>query len=183
MLRARLAAGLRQPLRVTLACGALALGLLAAWTAWQPLRSVQADYDALAIAPGPGSYAKALALTEKAEDQNPLSIEPLLTRALVETTAHHPDRARTALVEAIRRQPSNPQTWEYLSRFAVDQENDPRLALRLLGPALYLDPKSPTGAQDYLAALRLLRTQAEAKAERQAKAKAKAKAKKRPKKG
>ena len=35
-----------------------------------------------------------------------------------------------------------------------------KLALRLLGPALYLDPQSPTGAQDYLAALRLLTTQA-----------------------
>jgi hypothetical protein len=175
MLGARLAQGVRQPSRIALACGALALGLLAGWAAWQPLRSVDADNEALAIVPSATSYPKALALTEKAEDANPLSIEPLLTRALVESTAHHPDRARVALVEAIRRQPSNPQTWEYLSRFAVDQENNPKLALRLLGPALYLDPQSPTGAQDYLAALRLLTTQAQAKAERQAKAKAKAK--------
>ena len=121
---------------------------------------------------------RAIALTQEAEDQNPLSIDPLLTRALVESSAQHPDRARAALVEAIRRQPSNPQTWEYLSRFAVDQENNPKLALRLLGPALYLDPQSPTGAQDYLAALRLLQTQAEAKAQRQAEAKAKREAKK-----
>jgi hypothetical protein len=182
MLGARLAQGLRQPLNVALACGALALGLLAGWAAWQPLRSVDSDNDALAIAPGPTAYAKGLALTEKAEDQNPLAIDPLLTRALVESTAHHPDQARAALVEAIRRQPSNPQTWEYLSRFAVDQENNPSLALRLLGPALYLDPKSPTGAQDYLAALRLLTTQAQAKAERQAAAKAQAKAKREAKK-
>ncbi len=182
MLGARLAQGVRQPFRVALACGALALGLLAGWAALQPLRSVDSDNDALAIAPGPTSYAKAVALTEKAEDQNPLSTDPLLTRALVESTAHHPDRARVALVEAIRRQPSNPQTWEYLSRFAVDQENNPKLALRLLGPALYLDPKSPTGAQDYLAALRLLTTQAQAKADRQAAAKAQAKAKREAKK-
>jgi O-antigen ligase len=183
MLGARLAQGIRQPFRVALACGALALGLLAGWAALQPLRSVNSDNDALALAPGPASYAKAIALTEKAEDQNPLSIDPLLTRALVESTAQHPDRARAALVEAIRRQPSNPQTWEYLSRFAVDQENNPKLALRLLGPALYLDPKSPTGAQDYLVALRLLTTQAQAKADREAQAKAKAKAEKQRKKG
>jgi hypothetical protein len=183
MLGARLAQGVRQPLRVALACGALVLGLLAGWAALQPLRSVDSDNQALALTPGPASYAKAVALTEKAEDQNPLSIDPLLTRALVESTAQHPDRARAALVEAIRRQPSNPQTWEYLSRFAVDQENNPKLALRLLGPALYLDPQSPTGAQDYLAALRLLTTQAQAKAQRQAEAKAKRKAKKHPKKG
>lgn len=187
VLGARLAQGVRQPPRVALAAGAVALGLIAAWAAWQPLRSVSSDNDALALTPGPTYYAKALAFTQKAEDQNPLSIDPLLTRAVVESTAHHPDRARAALVAAIRRQPSNPQTWEYLSRFAVDQENDPKLALRLLGPALYLDPKSQTGAQDYLVALRLLVTQAQAKAERtakaEAKAKAKAKAKKRRKKG
>jgi hypothetical protein len=183
MLGARLAQGIRRPSRIALACGALALGLLAAWAAWQPLRSTDSDNKALAIAPGPTSYVKALALTETAEDQNPLSIDPLLTRALVESTAHHPDRARVALVEAIRRQPSNPQTWEYLSRFAVDQQNDPKLALRLLGPALYLDPKSPTGAQDYLAALRLLHTQAQAKADRLAQAKAQRAAKKHRKKG
>jgi hypothetical protein len=181
MLGARLAQGVRQPFRVALACGALALGLLAGWAALQPLRSVDSDNEALALPLGPASYAKAVALTQKAEDQNPLSIDPLLTRALVESAAQHPDRARAALVEAIRRQPSNPQTWEYLSRFAVDQENNPKLALRLLGPALYLDPHSPTGAQDYLAALRTLRTQAEAKAQRQAAAKAKREAKKRKK--
>jgi hypothetical protein len=181
MLGARLAQGVGQPLRVALACGALALGLLAGWAALQPLRSVDSDNEALALPLGPASYAKAVALTQKAEDQNPLSIDPLLTRALVESAAQHPDRARTAMVEAIRRQPSNPQTWEYLSRFAVEQENNPKLALRLLGPALYLDPHSPTGAQDYLAALRLLRTQAEAKAQRQAAAKAKREAKKRKK--
>jgi cytochrome b561 len=183
MLGARLAQGVRQPLRVALACGALALGLLAAWSAYQPLQSVDSDNKALALPLGPASYEKAVALTRKAEDQNPLSIDPLLTRALVESAAQHPDRARAALVEAIRRQPSNPQTWEYLSRFAVEQENNPKLALRLLGPALYLDPHSPTGAQDYLAALRMLEAQAEAKAKRQAAAKAKREAKKQRKKG
>jgi hypothetical protein len=183
MLGTQLAQGVRQPFRVALACGALALGLLAGWAALQPLRSVDSGNEALALPLGPASYAKAVALTQKAEDQNPLSIDPLLTRAVVESAAQHPDRARAALVEAIRRQPSNPQTWEYLSRFAVDQENNPKLALRLLGPALYLDPHSPTGAQDYLAALRMLKAQAEAKAQRQAEAKAKREAKKQRKKG
>jgi tetratricopeptide (TPR) repeat protein len=175
MLGARLAQGVRQPLRVAIACFALALGLLAAWTAWQPLRAVHADNEALATSDK--DYAKALALTKTAESRNPLSIDPLLTRAVVELSAHHTDRARAALVDAVRLQPSNPQTWEYLSRFSLDQQNDPSLALRLLGPALYLDPKSPTGAQDYLKALRVITTQAQAKAQRQAKATAKAKAK------
>jgi O-Antigen ligase len=181
MLGARLAQGVRRPERVGLAVGLLALGLLAAWTAWQPLRAVHADNEALAIADK--DYNKALAHTRDAQDRNPLSIDPLLTRAVVENTAHHRDRARAALVEAVRLQPSNPQTWEYLSRFTVDQDRDPALALRYLGPALYLDPKSPTGAEDYLAALRLANAQAQEKAEKKAAAKAKAKAKKRKKKG
>jgi hypothetical protein len=179
MLGARLAQGVRSPVRVAVAVGVLALGLLAAWTAWLPLRAVHADNEALTIADK--DYIKALALTHTAEDRNPLSIDPLLTRAVVENTAHHPDRARAALVEAVRLQPNNPQTWEYLSRFTIDQKNDPKAALRLLGPALYLDPQSPTGRQDYLAALRLLNLQAKAEADRKAKAKAKAEAKRRKK--
>jgi predicted Zn-dependent protease len=99
----------------------------------------------------------------------------------VENTAHHTDRARAALVDAVRLQPNNPATWEYLSRFTIDQENQPKVALRLLGPALYLDPQSPTGRQDYLAALRLLGTQVKAQADRKAKAKAKAERKRKQK--
>jgi hypothetical protein len=181
MLGARLAEGVRSPWRVSGACLAVALGLLAAWTAWQPLRSVSADNEAIAVAAT--DYPKALALTETARDRNPLSIDPLLTMAVVESSAQHPDRARAALVEAVRLQPSNPSTWEYLSRFALDQENDPKLALRLLGPALYLDPKSPTGAQDYLDALRLITQKTQERAARKAAAKAKAQAKRRRKAG
>jgi hypothetical protein len=171
---ARLALGLRSPARAGSAAFVLALALLAAWTAWQPLRSRDAGNEALAIVGT--NYAKALALTETAESRNPLSIDPLLTRAVVESTANHPDRARAALVEAVRLQPSNPQTWEYLAGFEI-RESNPRRALRLLGPALYLDPKSPTGVQDYLMALRLLTTQTQQQAEAKAKAKAKAKTK------
>jgi O-antigen ligase len=179
MLGARLAQGARSPARVAAAVGVLALGLVAAWTAWLPLGSVHADNEALAIADK--DYTKALALTHTAEDRNPLSIDPLLTRAVVENTAHHTDRARAALVDAVRLQPNNPATWEYLSRFTIDQENQPKVALRLLGPALYLDPQSPTGRQDYLAALRLLGTQVKAQADRKAKAKAKAERKRKQK--
>jgi hypothetical protein len=180
-LAARLSQGLRSPWRVAAASLAVALGLLAAWTAWQPLRSVNADNAAIAAAGQ--DYPKALKLAEAAQARNPLSIDPLLTLAVVETAARHPRRARAALVEAVRLQPSNPSTWEYLSRFALDQENDPKLALRLLGPALYLDPQSPTGAQDYLVAMRQLTQQAQDEAQRKADARAKAKAKKRHKAG
>jgi hypothetical protein len=179
-LGARVGAGVRRPDRLAWAVGGLALGLLAAWVAWQPLRSVSADNAALASADK--DYKKALAYTKQAQDRNPLSIDPLLTRAVVETTAKHPSLARDALIEAVRLQPSNPSTWEYLSRFTVDQDRNPTLAMRLLGPALYLDPQSPTGAQDYLDALRLATQQAQEKAARDAQEKADKKAEKRKKK-
>jgi O-Antigen ligase len=184
LLGARVAQGVRRPERVGVAVGALAIGILAALVAWQPLRSDGFTNDALAVLDK--DPAKALAYTQKAQDANPLSTAPLLTRALVEVTAQRRDAARAALVEAVRLQPSNPETWEYLSRFTVDQDENPALALRLLGPALYLDPQSPTGVQDYLAALRLAATQAQEKAAQKAAAKAKAKEKadkKRKKKG
>jgi tetratricopeptide (TPR) repeat protein len=173
MLGARIAQGARSPVRVAAAAGAVALGVLAAWTAWEPLGSVHAQNDALTLAAT--NYDKASAAVRTAQDRNPLSIDPLLTKALVESTAHHRDAARDALTDAVRLQPNNPSTWEYLSGFALEQENNPTLALRLLGPALYLDPQSPTGKADYLKALRVLTLQAKAKADKEQQAKAKAK--------
>jgi hypothetical protein len=183
-LPARLRLGARVPLRAAVAVLILVAGGLAAWTAWQPLGARDAGNAAfLAAGKDQKSYAKALALVQTAENRNPLSPDPLFERAVVEIGAGHKDAARRALVDAVRLQPANASTWEQLSRFALDQQRDPQLALRLLGPALYLDPKSPTGAQDYLDALRLAVTQAQAKADRQAKQKAqrKAAAKKRKK--
>jgi hypothetical protein len=170
----RVRAGVRSPLRAGVAALVLALGVLAAWTAWEPLGATSAGNAALlAAGPDAKSYAKARALAETARSRNPLSPDPLFELAVIENVAGHKDAAQRALTDAVRLQPSNPATWEQLSRFALDQQNDPRLALRLLGPALYLDPKSPTGARDYLDALRLVSQQAEQQAQREAAAKAK----------
>lgn len=174
-LRASVAQGLRSPVRVGVAVGALALGLLAAWTAWLPLGSLHAQNAALNLAST--NYKKAIAEVDTAQSRDPLSTDPLLMRALVESTAGHRDAARNALEDAVRLQPNNPGTWEYLSDFALEQENNPVLALRLLGPALYLDPQSATGKAEYLKAFQLLEVQSAAKAKREAAAKAKAKAK------
>jgi hypothetical protein len=177
-LPARLRLGARVPLRAVVAVLILAVGGLAAWTAWQPLGARDAGNAAfLAAGKDPTSYAKALALVQTAQDRNPLSPDPLFERAVVQLVAGHKDAARRALVDAVRLQPANASTWEQLSRFALDQQRDPQLALRLLGPALYLDPQSPTGVRDYLDALRLANQQAQAEAQRKADAKAKAKAK------
>ncbi|WP_027005350.1 tetratricopeptide repeat protein [Conexibacter woesei] len=171
MLAASLRRGLRSPVRVGIAALALALGLLTAWTAWLPLGSLHAQNRALTLAAT--NYKQAIAEVDKAQSRDPLSTDPLLMRALVETTAHHRDAAQRALTDAVRLQPNNPGTWEYLSDFALEQQNDPQLALRLLGPALYLDPQSPTGKAQYLKAFQLLEIQTAAKEKRKAEAKAK----------
>lgn len=150
-----LRAGVRSPWRIGLAVLLVAAGLLAAWTAWQPLRSINAGNDALAkLGEGPRSYPQALDLARTARDRNPLSLDPLFEIAVIQATSGQRDAARNTLEDAVRLQPSNPASWLRLAEFELD--TNPRRALRLLGPALYLDPKSPTGAQTYLAGMRRL---------------------------
>ena len=50
-------------------------------------------------------------------------------------------------------QPSSGEPWLRLAQFELDQ-GDPPAALRAIGPALYLDPRSPTVQQTYLDASR-----------------------------
>jgi cytochrome c-type biogenesis protein CcmH/NrfG len=49
--------------------------------------------------------------------------------------------------------PSNPETWVRLAQFEL-AAGRPRAAVRALGPALYLDPRSATVQQAYLDARR-----------------------------
>jgi tetratricopeptide (TPR) repeat protein len=143
---------------------------MAAWTTWQPLRSVDTGNDALAALDGaaqnPKAFDRARGLASQARDRNSLSVEPLFEMAVIETLAKQKGAARNALEEAVRLQPSNPATWLRLTEFALDQQDDPKLALRLLGPALYLDPKSAEGAGIYLQALRRTQTKADEQAAR-----------------
>jgi tetratricopeptide (TPR) repeat protein len=166
----RARAGLRDPWRVGVAVLVLAVAATAAWAAYQPLRSVNIGNQALAAlddaGKDPRAYTRARALTEKARSANPLSVEPLFERYVVETLAGRKDVARQVLEEAVRLQPANPATWLSLTRFALDQEDDPKEALRLLGPALYLDPRSAPAAQIYLEALRRATEQEQAAQER-----------------
>jgi tetratricopeptide (TPR) repeat protein len=141
------------PWRLALAALAILAGCLAAWTSWQPLRSADAGNDALALAEQ-GRITDARADVARAEDRNPLSVDPLFERSAVEQQAGRPDAARAALQEAVRRQPANPATWLALAQFEVDQ-GERRRALDALGAALYLDPRSPAAQQTYLEASRL----------------------------
>jgi predicted Zn-dependent protease len=97
--------------------------------------------------------ADARADVRRARDADPLSLTPLFTGATVEAAAGDMAGAERLYEQAVRQQPSSPEPWLRLAQFELDQ-NDPRAALRALGPALYLDPRSPTVQRIYLMASR-----------------------------
>jgi tetratricopeptide (TPR) repeat protein len=141
------------PARALVAAGAIGTALIVAWSVWQPLRSVNAQDDALAALEAqniPKAHADALA----AEDRNPLSPEPLYVLSTVEQAAGRNSKALDALEEAVHLQPSNPETWRRLAEFELYSLNRPTAALRHLSAALYLDPRSATALQSYLDASR-----------------------------
>ena len=147
----RLRRGARDGGRALLAAGAVLLAVVAAWQTLQPQRADATAGRALdALAAGHVDEARRLATT--ADDQDPLAVDALFDLAVVETTAGHPAVARGVLVRAVRRQPSNPDTWLRLADFEVSR--DPKAALRAVGAALYLDPRSPEGQRLFLQATR-----------------------------
>jgi cytochrome c-type biogenesis protein CcmH/NrfG len=149
----RMRAGLRTPPRAVLAGAALLVALIAAWATWQPLRSQHAMDDALAALERKDVKA-ARADAQAAQDRNPLAVEPLFVRSVVEQQAGDRAGARRALEDAVKLQPTNSEPWLRLANYALTVEHDPAQAKAALGPALYLDPRSSTGVALYLQAQR-----------------------------
>jgi O-antigen ligase len=127
--------------------GALVIGaLLAAWAEWQPQRSVDASQRALALlARYPG---RAEAAARAGVKRDPLSAQALFTLATVEQANGAPELARRTLQEAVRLQPSNPQTWLTLGEFDIAQarahgggEAQARAAVGELAAGIYLNPE------------------------------------------
>ncbi|HKG02203.1 MAG TPA: tetratricopeptide repeat protein [Conexibacter sp.] len=133
--------------RIALAALVLAVGLAGAWTIWQPQRSIDAS-DAALTALLAGHPQDALADAQNAVDINPLSIDPLLTLAAVQRANRQPDAARATLQRVVRLQPANPETWLRLGQFELNAGHA-RRALRLLGAAIYLDPRGPEAQTAY----------------------------------
>jgi hypothetical protein len=150
---ARARAGIRVPRRAGLAFAALLVALIAAWATWQPLRSQNAMDDALAALEDK-NIDRARAEAQSAEDRNPLAVEPLFVRSVVEQQAGDQAGARRALEDAVKLQPTNSEPWLRLANYALNVDHDPAQAEAALGPALYLDPRSSTGIALYLQAKR-----------------------------
>jgi hypothetical protein len=128
-------------LRATAAGGVAVVGLGLLWSIWQPLRSDQADDDAV------GSLARsdipaALAATQRAEDRDPLSVDPLFERATILEGQGRQAEANATLQKAIRLQPSNPAAWEREAVHLFASEHKPAKALPFAKAAVFLDPHS-----------------------------------------
>jgi hypothetical protein len=126
------------PMRVGVATAAVIAALLAAWSQWQPQRSVDASQEALALLTGDPRGALAKAQTGVSRD--PLSAQALIVLSAVQQAAGEPALAKATLQRAVRLQPSNPQTWLALARH--DLASEPAVALKELQAAIYLNPES-----------------------------------------
>jgi hypothetical protein len=149
----RMRAGLHVPQRAALAAAALIVALIATWAVWQPLRSQSATDDALAALEKKDVKA-ARADAQAAQDRNPLAVEPLFVRSVVEQQAGDQAAARRALEDAVKLQPTNSEPWLRLATYDLNVAHDPAQAEAALGPALYLDPHSSAGIALYLQAQR-----------------------------
>jgi tetratricopeptide (TPR) repeat protein len=136
--RAPTRADLRSTRAVLIACVLVATGL-AVWAQSQPQRSVDAANQALDLLASHHLPA-ARAAAERAVSRDPLSVTALFTLAAVQQSSGKRQLTRATLQQAVRLQPSNPQTWLSLGRF--DLASDPTAALTELRAAIYLNPES-----------------------------------------
>ena len=128
-------------LRATAAGGVAVVGLGLLWSIWQPLRSDQADDDAVG-ALARGDVPAALAATQRAQDRDPLSVDPLFERATILENQGRQAEANAVLQKAIRLQPSNAATWEREAVHVFASEHKPAKALPFAKAAVFLDPHS-----------------------------------------
>jgi hypothetical protein len=129
------------PPRLLAAAAVLLAAIVTAWAIWQPEASDRQIGDALALSDA-GNFDAAIAKTEDAADSNPLSSDPLLTRAAIQTGAGHVAAARRTLEQAVLKFPGEPLTWYRLAAFQLGTLDHPAQAAATVRGAIFLDPKS-----------------------------------------
>jgi O-antigen ligase len=144
------------PHRIAAALATLATALLVVWAIWQPEASDRATNDALALA-DERKYDEAIERTKDAEDLNPLTPDPLLVRASIDTQADRIRDAERSLQRAVVEFPGDPQTWYRLAAFELGTLDAPERALETIRGALYIDPHSRPASDLFLNARARLR--------------------------
>jgi hypothetical protein len=115
-----------------------ALGLIGAWAVWQPLRSSQEATAALVEA-SDGHGAAAFDDAHSAVAADPMALQPRFVLSSLLAAAGQPTAARNELLNAIREQPQNFDSWLQLGDFDL-RAHHPRLALVSLEHARGLYP-------------------------------------------
>jgi hypothetical protein len=147
--------------RIVAAVGVAVTALILAWAIWQPEASDRETNRALELIDA-RDFDAAIAETEDAAETNPLSSEPLLVRAVAETSAGSETAARRTLEQAVLEFPGDPQTWLRLASFQLGTLDRPAEALETVRAVLFLDPLSRPGGQLFLdARVRLRQKEAE----------------------
>jgi hypothetical protein len=125
--------------RLLVAAGVLVVAVVGAWSMLGPARSERSSEDALsALARDDVPAARDAAL--RADDQDPLSPEPLWTLSTVETAAGRPAAAAAALSRAVDRAPRDPAVWARLALFELDVRGRPVAALAAVTRGVQLNP-------------------------------------------
>jgi O-antigen ligase len=146
--------------RIALGAGVaiVAFALLASVGVSQPWRSERKGNEALDLAEK-GNFPAARTAARKAEDLDPLSVDPYFDLAAVEDAANDKQAALRALERAVQVQPASPEAWRRLGEYHLSELNQPADALPILRAAIYLDPLEPQSRNDYLVALRAQQAQ------------------------
>jgi len=131
----------------------LVLGLLAAWTAYQPVRSAHAA-DIAQDRADLGQLPAAASIAEIAHKRDPLAVDPLFQQAAIAVAQNRVPQARTALEQAVDLEPANPETWRQLGRLRMDHLGDPKGALLAFQYAYFLDPLGSQSINDVVVAAR-----------------------------
>ena len=130
----------RRPALATALGGMLAAALLACWLMLAPLRASDADSAAVLALTG-GDARAALADARTAAARDPVSIEPLFELSAIYSSLGNQAAAHAELLDATSLQPANPETWQQLGLFEL-QQHQPQQALAALQRALTLNRRS-----------------------------------------
>ena len=137
------------PAPALIAAGIAAVAALAAWAAFQPVRSVHAGDTAIGRLQD-GQFDAAASIAQIGVKRNPLSVEPLFELSAMEDARGRKPAALAALRRAVRLQPANAETWRRLGRYQLSVLGAPREALPAFRAAYFLDPQSPEAVSDFL---------------------------------
>src|SRR5262249_45981789 len=130
-----------------------AMGLIAAWSALQPVRSAHAE-DAAYARLDQGALPQAISIAKIGHKRDPLALDPLFDLALFEQLNGNNAAAGDALEKAVNLEPASPETWRRLGEFRLNVTHDAKGALEAYQAAYYLDPQSPQSVSDVLTASR-----------------------------